>query len=203
MTGLCTVYTDWASRAKGSPTKSPFSHQCLKAATVNFILCNKKQRLQEATPAEGTPQLSGRAAFNPKAVVSGSGSRAPATLPLWDCLEGGKMSTKWAWTKGLKQENRRLPASRKSSKIRNHPQVFITLFLSHWRSPAIWEVIFPLILILTRLTNDSYAWLVPFFDYQEFQNHCISKLKNIKDLKIQNEWFLLMLISIKWVIITI
>jgi len=172
---------------------------------MNFILWNKKQRLPEAMLAEGTPQLSGWAAFKPKAVASGSGSWDPATLPFWDCLEGGKMSAKWAWRKGLKQENGRLQTSRKSSKIRNHPQVFITqyLFLSHWRSPAIWEVIFPLILILTRITNDIYAWLVPFFEYQEFQNHSISKLKNIKDLKIQNESFLLMSISIKWIIITI
>ena len=139
MTGLCTVYTDWASWAKGFTTKSPFSYQCFKVATMNFILWNKKQRLPEATPAEGTPQLSGWAAFKPKAVASGSGSWAPATLPFWDCLEGGKMSTKWAWRKGLKQENGRLQTSRKSSKIRNHPQVFITqdLFLSHWRSPTI------------------------------------------------------------------
>ena len=132
-------------------------------------------------------------------------SWAPATLPLGDCSEGGKTSTKGAWRKALKQENGRLQTSRKSSKIRNHPQVFMTqyLFLSHWRSPAIWEVIFPLVLMLTRITEDIYAWLIPFFEYQEFQNQSISKLKSIKDLKIQNGWFLLMSISIKWVIITV
>ena len=57
--------------------------------------------------------------------------------------------------------------------------------------------------MLTRITEDIYAWLIPFFEYQEFQNQSISKLKSIKDLKIQNGWFLLMSISIKWVIITV